>query len=169
MFYIMDEGSRISIQLPSKWKLIARDAFNGTILWKRDIAEWQNQLWPLKSGPTNLTRRLVSTDNEVYTTLSYDSPMVAIDAATGKTLRTYEGTDTTEEMPWGRVMQKLATRPGKLDPLVGINNPTTGKPTGFIFNKAEWDRIVGQINKDKEEAGKTPVAGSGKAKPAAGK
>ena len=29
MFYIMDEGSRISIQLPSKWKLIARDAFNG--------------------------------------------------------------------------------------------------------------------------------------------
>ncbi len=36
MFYIMDEGSRISIQLPSKWKLIARDAFNGTVLWKRD-------------------------------------------------------------------------------------------------------------------------------------
>ena len=30
MFYIMDEGSRISIQLPPKWKLIARDAFNGT-------------------------------------------------------------------------------------------------------------------------------------------
>lgn len=29
MFYIMDEGSRISIQLPSKWKLIARDAFMG--------------------------------------------------------------------------------------------------------------------------------------------
>jgi len=81
----------------------------------------------------------------------------------------YSDTDTTEEMPWGRVMQKLATRPGKLDPLVGIDNPATGKPTGFIFNKAEWDRIVGQINKDKEEAGKSPVAGGGKARPAAGK
>ena len=71
MFYIMDEGSRISVQLPSKWKLIARDAFNGTILWKREITEWQNQLWPLKSGPTQLSRRLVSTDHEVFTTLSF--------------------------------------------------------------------------------------------------
>ena len=113
MFYIMDEGSRISIQLPSKWKLIARDAFNGTILWKRDIAEWQNQLWPLKSGPTNLTRRLVSTDNEVYTTLSYDSPMVAIDAATGKTLRTYEGSDTTEEIIHSNGVLFVVVRKGK--------------------------------------------------------
>ncbi len=113
MFYIMDEGSRISIQLPSKWKLIARDAFNGTILWKRDITEWQNQLWPLKSGPTNLTRRLVSTDNEVYTTLSYDSPMVAIDAATGKNLRTYEGTDTTEEIIHSNGVLFVVVRKGK--------------------------------------------------------
>ena len=30
MFYVMDEGSRVSIQLPPKWKLIARDAFQ----WK---------------------------------------------------------------------------------------------------------------------------------------
>src|SRR6185437_717324 len=37
MFYIMDEGSRISILLPSKWVLTARDAFNGTILWRKDI------------------------------------------------------------------------------------------------------------------------------------
>jgi len=113
MFYIMDEGSRISIQLPSKWKLIARDAFNGTILWKRDITEWQNHLWPLKSGPTNLTRRLVSTDHEVYTTLSYDSPMVAIDAATGKALRTYEGSDTTEEIIHSNGVLFVVVRKGK--------------------------------------------------------
>src|SRR5258708_5166194 len=30
IYYIMDEGSRISILLPSHWNLIARDAFNGT-------------------------------------------------------------------------------------------------------------------------------------------
>ena len=69
MFYIMDEGSRISIQLPPKWKLIARDAFNGSVLWKRDIPEWQTHLWPLKSGPTQLSRRLVSTDDTVFVTL----------------------------------------------------------------------------------------------------
>ncbi|MEZ6040166.1 MAG: class I SAM-dependent methyltransferase [Planctomycetaceae bacterium] len=51
MFYIMDEGSRVSIQLPPKWKLIARDAFNGTVLWKRDMENWQSHLWPLKKRP----------------------------------------------------------------------------------------------------------------------
>lgn len=81
----------------------------------------------------------------------------------------FSDTDTTEEMPWGRVMKELSGRPGKLDATVGINNPATGKPTGFIFNKAEWDRIVGQINNDKDAASKTPVTGSGKSKPAAGK
>ncbi|MFM7059092.1 MAG: PQQ-binding-like beta-propeller repeat protein [Planctomycetota bacterium] len=98
LFYIMDEGSRISIQLPSRWKLIARDAFNGVILWKRDIANWQNQLWPLKSGPTQLSRRLVSTDREVYAPLSENGPLEALDAATGQTLRTYVGTDGVEEV-----------------------------------------------------------------------
>ena len=56
VFYIMDEGSRASIQLPPKWKLIARDAFNGTILWKRDIPTWYTHLYPLKSGPAILSK-----------------------------------------------------------------------------------------------------------------
>lgn len=115
MFYIMDEGSRISVQLPSKWKLIARDAFNGTVLWKRDITEWQNHLWPLKSGPTQLTRRLVSADKEIYTTLSFDAPMVALDAATGETLRTYEGSDSTEEILHTNGMLFVVVRKGKAE------------------------------------------------------
>jgi glucose dehydrogenase len=68
------------------------------ILWKRDIANWQNHLWPLKSGPTQLSRRLVSTDREVYAPLSENGPLEALDAATGQTLRTYAGTDGAEEV-----------------------------------------------------------------------
>jgi outer membrane protein assembly factor BamB len=98
MFYIMDEGSRISIQLPPKWKLIARDAFNGTVLWKVDITKWQNHLWPLKSGPTQLSRRLVAMGNTVYATLGIDSPVVALNAATGEIIRTYEGSGAAEEI-----------------------------------------------------------------------
>ena len=115
MFYIMDEGSRISIQLPSKWKLIARDAFNGTVLWKRDIENWQSHLWPLKSGPTQLSRRLVSTDNTVYATLGYDAPLTSIDAATGKTLQTYAGTDGTEEIVTTQGILFLVVRKGKAE------------------------------------------------------
>jgi outer membrane protein assembly factor BamB len=113
LFYIMDEGSRISVQLPSKWKLIARDAFNGTILWKQDIADWQSHLWPLKSGPTQLSRRLVSTDSEVYAPLGFNAPTVALDAATGKHLRTYEGTDATEEIIHTNGMLFFVVRKGK--------------------------------------------------------
>ncbi len=98
LFYIMDEGSRISIQLPPKWKLIARDAFNGTVLWKKDIENWQTHLWPLKSGPTQLSRRLVSNDNRVYVTLGVDAPLTELDAASGEILRTYPGSDATEEI-----------------------------------------------------------------------
>ncbi len=115
MFYIMDEGSRISIQLPSDWKLIARDAFNGSILWKRDIKDWQSHLWPLKSGPTQLSRRLVSTDDTVFTTLGFNEPLVAIDAATGQTLRTYEGSDSTEEIIHTGGLLFLVVRKGKAE------------------------------------------------------
>jgi outer membrane protein assembly factor BamB len=98
LFYIMDEGSRVSIQLPSHWKLIARDAFNGTVLWRRDIPKWHHQLWPLKSGPTQLARRLVATDDQIFATLELDGPVHGIDATSGKTLREFAGTEKTEEI-----------------------------------------------------------------------
>ena len=115
MFYIMDEGSRISIQLPPKWKLIARDAFNGTVLWKRDIDKWQNHLWPLKSGPTQLSRRLVSTGDTVFVTLGIDEPLTAINAATGETIRTYEGSDATEEIITTNNILFLVVRKGEAE------------------------------------------------------
>ncbi len=98
VFYIIDEGSKASIQLPPKWFLVARDAFNGTVLWKRPIARWNTHKWALKSGPAQITRRLVAVGNTVYVTLGLDAPLEAIDAATGKTIRTYQGTDNTEEV-----------------------------------------------------------------------
>ena len=98
LFYVMDEGSRASIQLPPKWKLIARDAFNGTVLWKRDIPVWYTHLWPLKSGPAFLPRRLVAVGGRVYATLGLDQPLSVLDAATGKTLRTLEQSKATEEV-----------------------------------------------------------------------
>lgn len=98
LFYILDEGSRMSILLPSKWTLIARDAFNGTVLWKKPIEHWQSQLWPLKSGPTQLTRRLVGAGDHVYVTLGIDQPVSCLDGATGEALRVYETTKGAEEI-----------------------------------------------------------------------
>ena len=98
IFYIFDEGPTSSITLPPDWKLIARDAFNGTILWKRTMGTWHTHLWPLKSGPALLPRRLVAVGDRVYSTLSLDAPLTAFDAATGQTIRTYAPTRGTEEV-----------------------------------------------------------------------
>ncbi|MGQ9574604.1 MAG: outer membrane protein assembly factor BamB family protein [Thermoguttaceae bacterium] len=98
VFYIFDEAPRALILTPPRWQLIARDAFNGTLLWKRTIERWHHHLWPLKSGPQTLTRRLVAVGDRVYVTLDVDGPLCELDAATGNTLRTYEGTTATEEV-----------------------------------------------------------------------
>jgi len=98
MFYLFDEGPTASIELPPRWSLIARDAFNGAILWKRPLEEWHPHLWPLKSGPAQLPRRLVAVGDRVYVTLGLYAPLTALDAATGETVRTYEGSQATEEV-----------------------------------------------------------------------
>jgi len=97
VFYIFDEAMPASILVPPKWALIARDAFNGTVLWKRPIGQWHTHLWRLKSGPAQLPRRLVAHGDRVYVTLGLDAPLVALDAATGRTVRTFENTKATEE------------------------------------------------------------------------
>ena len=98
LFHIFDEGSKASILLPPKWFLTARDAFNGTILWKRPIARWHTHLWPLKSGPAELPRRLVAVGDRVYVTLGIEAPVNALDAATGETIHAYAGTERTQEI-----------------------------------------------------------------------
>lgn len=98
IFYILDEGPHASILLPPKWCLIARDAFNGTILWRRQLSSWHTHLWPFKSGPAQLPRRLVAVGDRVYATLALEAPLTAIDAATGETVRIYKDTKATEEV-----------------------------------------------------------------------
>jgi len=71
IFYIIDLGPRWSIEMPPVWTLIARDAFNGTILWQRAIHKWHPHMWPLKKGPAQIMRRLVAVGYVVYVTL-YD-------------------------------------------------------------------------------------------------
>ncbi len=98
LYYIMDEGSRISILLPSKWNLIARDAYNGTMLWKKPIDQWSEHMWPLKSGPTQLTRRLVADGDHIYVTLGIGEPISVVDGATGTVVRTFPETKGAEEI-----------------------------------------------------------------------
>jgi outer membrane protein assembly factor BamB len=98
IFYVMDEGPTESIQLPSELFLTARDAFNGTVLWKRPLHDWFNPLYPLKSGPSWLPRRLVAVNDRVYIAPGIGQDLLCLDAATGKIVCTYADTASTFEL-----------------------------------------------------------------------
>jgi len=108
LFYIGDEAP-ISLvgdhDLPDKWFLTARDAFNGVELWKVPIEDWGWRAWkpswftPRPGGiPLNIEKRLVAIDDKVYATLGYRAPVSQLDAKTGRLLKTYDGTDRTAEI-----------------------------------------------------------------------
>jgi len=157
VFYIFDESPRASILTPPEWRLIARDAFNGTLLWKRDISVWHPHLWRLKSGPQLLTRRLVASDGRVFVTLGIDAPVSVLDAATGETLRTLEQTRATEEILYldGMLVLSVAAegQPLRSDPerrytsLKEMNNDVTNPlwteaPRTVMAVDAESGRVV---------------------------
>ncbi len=100
LFYIADEGlAALPDLLPSRWYLVARDAFSGIVLWRRPITSWQPaDMSSRHIFPVDLYRRLVAAGDRVYATLSLFGPVVALDAATGGTIRVFQGTEKTEEI-----------------------------------------------------------------------
>ena len=108
LFYIADEapiGLPGDHDLPDKWFLIARDAFNGVPLWKVPIEDWGWRAWKPswftpRPGviPLNIDKRLVAIDDKIYVTLGYRAPVSELDAKTGKVLKTYDTTARTAEI-----------------------------------------------------------------------
>jgi len=98
MFYIIDEGPISSVYMPPKWKLVARDAFSGVLLWKKPIADWESHLRGFRSGPPEIGRALVARGEKVYVAPGYAKPVAVLDAATGKELASLRGTGGAREL-----------------------------------------------------------------------
>jgi outer membrane protein assembly factor BamB len=98
IFYVIDEGPTASVAAPPQWRLVARDAFNGLLLWKRDLGPWEGHFRLFRSGPPDVARRLVAEENRVYVTLGYGKRAAALDAATGETVRIYDETEGAVEI-----------------------------------------------------------------------
>lgn len=113
LFYVIDEGLRNHVYLPARWTVVARDAFNGTVLWKRPMGAWFPHTWPFKSGPGHLPRRIVAHADRVYVTLGITSPLSVLDAATGETVQTFERTKATEEIVLDDGLLFLVVDPSK--------------------------------------------------------
>jgi len=108
LFYIVDEAPpSVSGVLPDQWRLVARDAFSGVLLWKKPMGKFGWDAWAAAGGKSNvgrtknpkqMHRRLVAVGDNVYVTVAYDAPVSRIDGASGEVLNTYEGTESTSEL-----------------------------------------------------------------------
>jgi len=110
LFYLADEGPRSDVAQPARWYLVARDAYNGTLLWQRRIEKFYPHLLIWSSAPVWLQRRVVAGEDRVYATLGYHAPVSELDAATGRTLCKLQGTDGAEEIVLHKGVLLVAVR-----------------------------------------------------------
>jgi outer membrane protein assembly factor BamB len=98
LFYAADEGPTAFVALEADWKLVARDAFSGVVLWRRPLGTWEGHLRGFRSGPAELPRRLVASADRLFVALGYGEPLSALCPASGETLGVYEETRGTLEV-----------------------------------------------------------------------
>ncbi|KPK41737.1 MAG: hypothetical protein AMK72_14955 [Planctomycetes bacterium SM23_25] len=97
LFTIEDRATPENPFLPGRFRLIARDAFNGVVLWNHDFADWEPVTRYIKDIAVQLQRRLAAIGDTVYSTPGLQAPLTAFDAATGRIITTYKGTEHTQE------------------------------------------------------------------------
>jgi len=109
LFTIEDLGSAEHAALPGRPALVARDAYNGVVLWRVMFPDWQ----PIYVGPVTLPvqlqRRLAAVGDVVYCTPGYSAPITAFDAATGRVMKRYERTAGTVEFVHDRGVLYVVT------------------------------------------------------------
>ena len=93
-FDIEDETPPSVFNMSAKWFLVARDAYNGVVLWRRPLPQWFMSVWGDggwgwgTGGPAK--RLLVADRQRVYLPLGATAPLSALDAATGRELKTWD-------------------------------------------------------------------------------
>ena len=97
LYSIEDRASVEHPALPGRFALICRDAFNGIELWRHPFPDWQPSNIYIKFTPTQLQRQLAAIGDEIYCTPGLNAPITVFDAATGKILKQFEGTEQTQE------------------------------------------------------------------------
>ena len=156
LFSIEDRSLPDNPFLPANFMYVARDAFNGRTLWTRKIKQWESVTIYIKCLPTQQQRRMVATDDILYCTPVLEGPLAALDAATGKTLRTYEDIAPVQEVVYdeGVLFVNVGDRFNS-----GAYNQTNKKGTfigtpGEPFNGAGFRRGYAPEIEDKE----TPIS-----------
>ena len=148
LFYICDETLTCADgSVPSKWFVVARDAFSGVLLWKRPMPQWGSEEFSgtPNSGkgvasvgrftmPSHIGKRLVAVGDTVYVTLGATAPVTALDAATGEEKLVYAGTANADEILCddGRLIVSLNPSEKPAKTAIGKGEVPPGAPGKYV-------------------------------------
>lgn len=127
LFYIGNDVEPSIEALPDRPYLIARDAFNGVLLWKHPI--FPISMSDRMESPNKpedfflfepkfpMELKVVAVGDKLYLAFGRHGEIQALDAASGKLLRTYAGTKHTEEILYfeGTLLTVAAADADELD------------------------------------------------------
>lgn len=96
IYYMLDDAHFASDR--TRWSLIARDAFNGIYLWRRELERWPGAGGGKKAGPMQTDRKLIADHGRIYAVLAGSGPIHVLDGGTGEDVRVLADSEDTEEM-----------------------------------------------------------------------
>jgi outer membrane protein assembly factor BamB len=97
LFTVEDLGSAEHPALPGKFALVARDAYNGIVLWRVMFPDWHPIYIRDKETPVQIQRRVAVVGDTVFCTPGYAAPITLFDAATGAVKKKLAATAGTME------------------------------------------------------------------------
>lgn len=108
LFYVGNDVKPSVDLLPDRPHLIARDAFNGVLLWKRPMypmvlpdmmsPDDDPDQYHLHEPEFPMELKVVAVDDRLYTAFGKNGEVQVLDAATGDIVQVYKGTEETEEI-----------------------------------------------------------------------
>ncbi len=122
LFTVEDMASAEHPALPGKYALVARDAYNGIVLWRVMFPDWHPIHTRDKEMPVQIQRRLAVVGDSVFCTPGYSAPVTEFNAATGAVVRKHEGTAGTMEFVHDRGVLLVVTG-DQSDVAASIANP----------------------------------------------
>ncbi|MHC4629477.1 MAG: outer membrane protein assembly factor BamB family protein, partial [Planctomycetota bacterium] len=126
--------------MPGRFSLVARDAFNGVVLWEHEFPAWEPITRYIKDMAVQLQRRLAAIGDKVYCTPGIDAPLTAFDAKTGEALKVYDQTEEAQEFVYenntlyaivGDRMNAARYNIVKTEPSKGVTTGGTDKDAPF--------------------------------------
>jgi len=150
LFTVEDLASAEHPALPGKQALVARDAYNGIVLWRVMFADWHPTYIRNKEMPVQIQRRLVAVGDVVYCTPGYTAPITVFDAATGAVIKKHAETAGTMEFVYDRGVLFVVTG-DQSDISLALTDPSRSAFKSSLFRREAYGPVIQQPSDPKND------------------